>query len=138
MSVCEIISSCQCKTQQGHQKKLTKFTAKALIDTTKANIAAAGRLISDHNFQYVLPVIFSQSPLEKFFGKTRQRSGGNFYIDVTDVLASAKVVNFHQLIKFDHVPEEEEEGGCEYCEIDPIERDLENLSDISIEDTQTL
>ena len=34
------------------------------------------------HFQYILPSIFSQDPLEKCLGQARQRCGGNYYIDI--------------------------------------------------------
>ena len=41
-----------------------------------------------------------------FFGQTRQRGGGNFYIDTVDIMAAAKVVNLHTLLKYDILPAE--------------------------------
>ena len=59
------------------------------------------------NFQNVLPRIFSDDALEKFFGQSRQRSGGNFYIDVVDINAAANIVNLKSLIKYDIFPANE-------------------------------
>lgn len=73
------------------------------VATIKFNIAAAETLLSDHRFQYVLPAVFGQGPLENFFGNARQRFGGNFYIDIKDVLAAAKVQRLYQLAMFDIV-----------------------------------
>ena len=41
----------------------------------------------------MLPGVFADEVLEKFFGKTRMNIGGNFYIDVVDIIASAKNTN---------------------------------------------
>jgi len=78
-----------------------KFTADAFVVTTKFNIAASTDLLTNHHFRYVLPAIFSQDPLEKFFGQARQRFGGNFYIDIGDFLAAAKVQRLLQLYIYD-------------------------------------
>jgi len=53
--------------------------------------------------RYVFPALFSQDLLEKFFGQARQRCGGNFYIDVSDVICAAKVQRLYQLLKDDVV-----------------------------------
>ena len=105
-------------------KKLTRFTADAFIVPTKCNIAA-----SKHNFQYVLPAVFSQSPLENIFGQARQRKGGgaNFYIDICDVIAAANV-HPHQLIKYYVVPDETMKTS----------RDLEHISILIINNTQSI
>ena len=47
--------------------RLTKFTADAFIVTTRSSIAAATYLLAHHHFEFVLPAVFSQDPLEKFF-----------------------------------------------------------------------
>ena len=84
--MCEVVRSCRWEG-----RKLTQFTADAFIVTTKFSIAAATYLLSHHNFEFVLPAVFSQDPLEKFFGQARQRHGGNFYIDIGDVISAGKV-----------------------------------------------
>ena len=97
---CNVISTCRWPAHRGRMKKLTRFTADAFIVTTKFSIAASKQLHEMHNFQYALPAVFSHSPLEKCFGQARQRKGGgNFYIDICDVIAAAKVQPLHQLIK---------------------------------------
>jgi hypothetical protein len=83
--------------------------------------------------------VFSQDPLEKFFGQARQRCGGNFYIDVADILSAAKVQRLHQLIKHDVVNRAGPKPSmCEYCELTIDARDLELVNDITVNDTQTL
>jgi len=119
--------------------KLTKFTADAFVITTKFNIAAATKLLADHHFRYVLPAVFSQDPLEKFFGQARQRFGGNFYIDIGDVLAAAKVQRLHQLLKLDVIPKNDVQSLCASCKCTvPDEPDLEILQDITTDDTQII
>ncbi|CAK8688313.1 unnamed protein product [Clavelina lepadiformis] len=44
-------------------------------DLIKDNIEAAELLLTRHNFIYVLPGVFVDEALEKFFGQARQRSG---------------------------------------------------------------
>ena len=106
--------------------------------TTKFNIAAATELLTDHHFHYVLPAVFSQDPLEKFFGQARQRYGGNFYIDIVDVVAAAKVQRLHQLLKLDIIPKDDAQRTCSSCTAIPNEQDLEILQDITTDDTQNL
>ena len=55
---------------------------KCICNNYKKNIDAAKYLIKEHSFKYVLPA-------EKSFGQARQRKGGNFYIDVSDVVAAS-------------------------------------------------
>ena len=104
-AACDVIASCRWNGTGNRQQKLTKFTADAFLTTTKFNIAAASMLLTDYHFQYILPAAFSQNPLEKLFEQARQRYGGNFYIDIADVVAAAKVQKLHQLLKLDILPE---------------------------------
>ena len=95
LSPCIVIATCKWEVHRGSQKKLTKFTTDAFINTTKANIAAAIRLQDEYNFKYVLPALWSQNFIENFFGQAMQRMGGNFYIDICDVMSAGKVLNLH-------------------------------------------
>ena len=88
--ICSVISSCRWVGGRGRVKKMTQSTADAFVVTTSNVISAAEYLLKEHSFQYLLPAIFSQDPLEKFFGQARQRCGGNFYIDIKDVIAAGK------------------------------------------------
>lgn len=85
-----------------------------------------------------MPAVFSQDPLEKFFGQARQRCGGNFYIDVGDVLAAAKVQRLHQMLKRNMLPQPKTELPCSYCTKAVDQLDLELLLDVTIDDTQLL
>ena len=49
-------------------KELTKQTAEAFVVSIRANIQAAQLLLTEHNFNYVLPGVFADEALEKFFG----------------------------------------------------------------------
>ena len=73
--------------------------------STRNNVAAAKLLLAEKDFDYVLPAIFADEALEKFFGQARQRCGRNFYIDVVDIMAAAKVTNLQTLLKHDIMPE---------------------------------
>ena len=105
-NMCDVIKSCAWEGGRGRKMKLTKMTASAFITTTKTNIEAATFLLSEMNFKYILQAVFADEALEKFFGQTRQRSGGNFYIDVGDVMAAAKTFNLHNLLKNNLLPAE--------------------------------
>ena len=48
---------------------MTQNTADAFIITTTNAIAAAQYLFDNHDYQYILPAVFSQDPVEKFFGQ---------------------------------------------------------------------
>jgi hypothetical protein len=101
-------------------------------------MTAATELLSDHHFSYFLPAVFSQDLLEKFFGQARQRFGGNFYIDIGDVIAAAKVQRLHQLLKLDIIPKDDAQRTCSNCTATPEEQDLEVLQDITTDDTENL
>ena len=73
----------------------------ASILLTANVIAASEYLFNNHDFQYVLPAVFSQVPAEIFFGQARQHFGGNFYIYILDVIAAGNVQQMHQLVKYD-------------------------------------
>ena len=90
------------------------------------------------NFQYVLPGIFSDDALEKFFGQSRQRSGGNFYIDVVDINAADKIVNMKSLIKYDIFPANEKQ--LEECQCSNVSEEEKNLimDEFSFNDTTNL
>ena len=134
----DVIDSCRWEGGRFRQKKLTQFTADAFKITTKYSIVAATYLLTYHNFQYVLPAVFSQDPLEKLFGQARQRNGGNFYIDIVDVLSAAKVQRLHQLLKYNIIPQRIPEFTCPECTTPVSLGDIELMQEISIEDTQLL
>ena len=90
---------------------------------------AALQLLNEENFKFVLPGVFADEVLEKVFGNTRMRNAGNFYIDVIDFIASAKVVNLHALLKYDLLPSDNDAKGCFYCKEPLYEDDVEALSD---------
>ena len=137
-SMCNVVSACRWEGTGKRCRKLTKFTADAFVVATKFNIAAATELLTDHHFSYVLPAVFSQDPLEKFFGQARQRFGGNFYIDIGDVIAAAKVQRLHQLLKLDIIPKDDAQRTCSKCTATPDELDLQMLQDITTDDTVNL
>ena len=90
-------------------------------------------MLAHHNFRYVLPGVFADEALEKFFGQARQRSAGNFYIDVIDIKASAETKNLHTLLKYDSTPQPHSEVACT-CSIH-LEEDQ---FDITISETECL
>lgn len=137
-AICKVVCTCRWDGTGKRCRKLTKFTADAFVVTTKFNMAAATDLLTDHHFRYVLPAVFSQDPLEKFFGQARQRFGGNFYIDISDVTSAAKVQRLHQLLKLDIIPADDVQRTCSYCTAVPDEQDLELLQDITVDDTENL
>ncbi|CAK8691011.1 unnamed protein product [Clavelina lepadiformis] len=118
---------------RGRTQKLTNQTAEAFVVSTRANIEAAELLLTQHNFIYVLPGVFADEALEKFFGQARQRSGGNFYIDIVDIKAAAKTKNLHALLKYESTPCESHDVPCtsNIC-ID------DDQFDITIADTEDL
>ena len=138
--ICSVISSCRWVGSRGRVKKMTQSTADAFVVTTSNVISAAEYLLKEHSFQYLLPAIFSQDPLEKFFGQARQRCGGNFYIDIKDVIAAGKFQQMHQLINCDAVPECSSNKGtnCSECNRELLPEDIDLLQEININDTQLL
>ena len=134
-TVCDIVSSCRWEWSGRRERKLTKFTATAFDVSTRNSIAVA-----NHNFKYLLPgAVLSTNPLEKFFGQSRQRIGSNFYIDVLDITAAAKVQRLHQLIKNDIIPVDgESRKFCESCTEGLRENDIDLINEVSIYTTQEL
>ena len=98
--ICDVISSCAWSGGRGRTKNLTKQTAETLVLFTRANIEAAEWLLTQHNFTYVLPGVFADEALEKFFGQARHRNGCNFYIDVVDIKVAAETKNLHAHLKY--------------------------------------
>ena len=82
--------------------------------------------------------VFADEVLEKFFGKTRMRVGGNFYIDVVDVIASAKNTILHALLKYDIFPVENNYSVCKIWEESPCEDDVKFLNDFQLDESQSL
>ena len=115
LAMCDVIGSCRWKGGKNRQRKLTKFTADDFIVTTKFSVAAARYLLTHHQFEFVLSAVFSQDPPERFFGQARQRHGGNFYIDVGDVISACKAHRLHQMLKFNIIPQGCLECKCTYC-----------------------
>ena len=85
-----------------------------------------------------MPAVFADENLEKFFGRTRQQNGGNFYIDVVDVLASAKVTNLHTLVKYGILPVDEPTPACTICKEPPNDDDVELIHDFGLTETQSI
>ena len=117
---------------------MTTHTGNVFLATTANNVLAAKMLLITYKFEYILSAVFSQNPLEKFFGQTRQGCSGNFYIDIGDVIAAAKAQH-HQLLKFEIIPE------GETCIVDSVlcdsvadVCDLEIIGEISVKDTEIL
>lgn len=109
---CDVISSCAWSGGRGRTQKLTKQTAEALVLSTRANIEAAEWLLTQYKFTYVLPGVFADEALEKFFGQARQRNGGNFYIDIVDIKAAAATKNLHALLKYESTPHQSNDVPC--------------------------
>ena len=122
---------------KGRILKLTKQTAEAFTVGTMSNVEAAKYLLTQKNFKFVLPGIFADEALEKFFGQARQRSGGSFYIDTIDILAAAKIKNLQTLIKKGIMPDNNETISC-VCTPFSIEENSEVLYELSLSDTEEL
>ena len=138
--ICEVVSSCRWPGGTGRVKKLTQCTADAFSITTAAVIKASEYLLENHDFQYILPAVFSQDPVEKFFGYARQRCGGSFYIDIVDVLAVAKIQQMHQVVKYGIIPEthEVQNNQCTACTQVILSEDVDLVNKLDIADTQEL
>ncbi|KAI6646372.1 hypothetical protein LOD99_9243 [Oopsacas minuta] len=104
-AACQIISTCAWQVDGGRKLKLTKQAAEAFTVSTRNNVDAAKLLLADKDFDYVLPAINADEALERFFGQARQKRGRNFYIEVVDIMAAAKIVNLQTLSKHDIIPE---------------------------------
>ena len=76
--------------------------------------------------------MFADEALEKFFGQARQRSAGNFYIDVVDIKAAAETKNLRALLKYDSTPQPYSDVPCT-CSIH-IEEDQFDITILETED----
>ena len=137
---CDVISTCAWTGGRGRTLKLTKSTSSAFIVSTRSNVEAATLLLTTEKFNYVLPAVFADEVLEKFFGNTRMRFSGNFYIDYVDVIASARVVNLHAMLKYDLLPNKNTTSAidCVHCSEYPSDDDIESLNDFELGETQSL
>ena len=125
--ICDVIKTCKWTGGKRRKHKLTVSTANAFITTTKTAIAATKHILTHHDHEYVLPAVWTDDPVEKFFGCTRGRTGGNFYIDIKDVESAGKVQRFHQLMKKYIMPEGCKTMKCTVCSRPLDERDLDLL-----------
>ena len=66
----------------------------------------------------------------------RQHCSGNFYIDIGDVIAAAKVQQLHQLSKHNIIPHTIKQSACDLCKTPPASEDLEHQSDLTVDDSQ--
>ena len=96
----EVIPNCESSGTR-RMKKLTTYIADAFKRPTKCNINTARYLLENYLFSYVLSAMFSQDPLEKLFGQTRQRCGGNYFIDIVEIMAVMKMPILHQPLQHD-------------------------------------
>lgn len=78
----------------------------------RPNTQAAELLLTRHNFIHVLPGVFADEVLEKFFGQDRQRNGGNFYTGIVDITAAAETKNLHALLKYKSTPHQPHALPC--------------------------
>ena len=96
----EVIPNCESSGTR-RMKKLATYIADAFKRPTKCNINTARYLLENYLFSYVLSAMFSQDPLEKLFGQTRQRCGGNYFIDIVEIMAVMKMPILHQPLQHD-------------------------------------
>ena len=136
-SIVEAMSTCK-NSGRTRVKKLTSYTADAFKFSTEYNIQAAIYLFENYSFEYILSAIFSQDPLEKFFGQARQRCGGNFYIDIIDVLAVMKMQILHQLLKHDLLPDACHSLKCPSCTEQVHPDDVDVVRSLTLADTQEM
>ena len=90
-TISDVIRSCRRSSGMKRIKIWTSPTSEACVVTTEMNILAALHLLTEYKFNYVFPADNSIDPAETFFGQTRQRMRGSFYIDIVDVMAAAKM-----------------------------------------------
>ena len=76
--------------------------------------------------------------MEKLFGQARQRCGGNFYIDIVDVLAVMRMQILHQLLKRDLLPDPCSTVKCPSCTLEPTSDDIDVLQSLNFSATQEL
>ena len=101
----DVIASCHWNGTGNTQQKLTKFTADAFLTTTKFNIAAASMLCSSLVTSIFCLLYSRRTHWNNFSGKQDSGVGENFYVDIADVVATAKVQKLQLLLKLDILPE---------------------------------
>ena len=82
----------------------------------ETNIAAATDLLDEKNFYYFFYGINIDNTVENSLVRQRRLCGGNFFIDSKDILAAAKVVNLHSLLKCRLFPRSKVEPDCPMCQ----------------------
>ena len=125
---CEVISRNVWTGGRSRVRKLTKPTADALIVSTIANIQVAQLLLTKYNFSYVLPGAFADEAVKKPFGQASQSCGGNFYIDVVNIIkGAAEAKNLNALLKYDSTLQQSDDAACSSNTC--FDNDLLNIAD---------
>lgn len=79
--------------------KLSRETEFSLKHTTIAMIGMSKYLLNTNILQYILLGKFQNDEIESRFGQYRQMSGGNYHINVTELLESEKKLKTISLLK---------------------------------------
>ncbi len=132
----------------GVKTSLTDETFLATIQTTKASIEVAEKLLSLDGMRYVLLGNLQSDPIERRFGWYRQLSGGNYFISVRQILEAEKSIRLKSLLKFSklsmtEVKEAFEDGNAKQSEatqehierlLQIIDHDCTDFSPVQVED----
>ena len=102
-------------------RQLTRDTGKALAHVCRGLVDLTRSLLAS-GFEYVLLGWFTTDPLEKYFGKLRQGSGGTYFITVQGILEKTRILQTKLCLQLGILIDGVAGHACETCS-----RDLDDL-----------
>ena len=96
-------------------RQLSKDTGTALAHVCRGIVDMTRNLLSDGGYDYVLFGWFTTDPLEKYFGKLRQGSGGTYFITAQAVLEKTRIINTKLLLQLGAGIDGKAGHSCEIC-----------------------
>ena len=106
-------------------KQLTRDTGKALAQVCRGLVDLTRHLLAS-GFEYVLLGWFTTDPLEKYFSKLRQGSGGAYFITVQGILEKTKILQTKLCLQLGIVIDGEDGHACSICSrpLDEMEAEI--------------
>ena len=98
-------------------KQLTKETGTMFAHICKGFVNLAKYLLLDKNVTFVLFGWFSTDPLEKYFSKLRQGSGGTYFINAQSVLQKVAIYHAKLALRMDFKLDDQssDQHQCTFC-----------------------
>ena len=118
-------------------QQLTMDTGKALSHVCRGLIDMTRSLLGCGN-EYVLLGWFTTDPLEKYFGKLRQGSGGTYFITVQTILEKTRILQTKLCLQLGVEIDGDPGHSCEACTRQLNENEAEVIDNlIALEDTMS-